>query len=527
MRLGNAMAARRRPVRPRGLPRDVKDLRIALIADTFTFEGLSRECKVFPLTPADWQSELRSSNSHMLLVESCWHGREGEWQGLVQTNSAVLRRVVSAARKIGIPTVFWAKEDPVHWNDFLATARLFDHVFSTDRDCIPRYIAALGHDRVHLLTFAIQPRLHHPIVPAHRVRKAGSFFAGAWYQNFPDRCRQFQELAGGVMRAGPFHVYRRQVPAGQVQDFPSEYAQVLRPGIPYVELGDLYRSYEVGLTINTVTTSSTMFARRAVELMACGTRVFSNRCRALEELFGDLVHCLEGAEDARETADRLFKATNSELNRQWRVRAIRAAHSKHDWHSRIIDLVAAMAPTSAAAMRRRPKIIVISSVASASELSRLLSAINGQEGVDVECRVRQAQPLALPPRVYAIDGQDHARPPSELFGRESLIAPFHPDDSYGSRYLFDLVLGMRFGLGAVVGKACYQVAESDGSGRLVSPELEYRLVHSIALRRSLFSAHAWTGSLADVLNGLEAGQHVAPGLVSMDGFSYVERGALR
>ncbi|MFP3454528.1 DUF3880 domain-containing protein, partial [Bacillus sp. SIMBA_154] len=71
--------------------------------------------------------------------------------------------IVLWCRDHKIPTIFWNKEDPVHFETFLTTAKLFDFVFTTDIDCIHRYKAALGHDRVYLLPFAAQPLVNNPV----------------------------------------------------------------------------------------------------------------------------------------------------------------------------------------------------------------------------------------------------------------------------------------------------------------------------------------------------------------------------
>lgn len=181
-------------------PEEISSLRVGLIADTFTAQGLAPECECVMLSPGGWREQMRLQRPDLLFVESCWRGIDGEWRGQVQTASAPLRRIVSFCRRRRIPTVFWAKEDPTHWDDFLATARLFDWVFTTDSECVPRYIRSLGHERVAVLQFAIQPKLHHPIAIDSSPRVHGAMFAGAWYQNFPKRCEQFVAIADGLMR---------------------------------------------------------------------------------------------------------------------------------------------------------------------------------------------------------------------------------------------------------------------------------------------------------------------------------------
>ncbi|BDZ42873.1 hypothetical protein GCM10025865_21720 [Paraoerskovia sediminicola] len=51
--------------------------------------------------------------------------------------STELRGITRWCRENDVPTVFWNKEDPVHFDLFVATAALFDVVFTTDVDSIP------------------------------------------------------------------------------------------------------------------------------------------------------------------------------------------------------------------------------------------------------------------------------------------------------------------------------------------------------------------------------------------------------
>ncbi len=77
--------------------------------------------------------------------------------------SPELTALVAWCRDEGIPTVFWNKEDPPNYDRFIETARLFDQVFTVDAERIPDYQRDLGHDRVELLPFAAQPRIHNPV----------------------------------------------------------------------------------------------------------------------------------------------------------------------------------------------------------------------------------------------------------------------------------------------------------------------------------------------------------------------------
>jgi hypothetical protein len=157
------------------------ELRIAAICDEFTSRGLLHECHVRFLRPESWRADIAEFSPHVLFVESAWSGLGGSWQGRVCSADPVLLALVAHCRASGIPTIFWNKEDPVHFEDFIGTAAYFDAVCTTDADCIPAYKRDLGHDQVFLMPFAVQPRLHHPLTASPRIE--GTVFAGAWYSN--------------------------------------------------------------------------------------------------------------------------------------------------------------------------------------------------------------------------------------------------------------------------------------------------------------------------------------------------------
>src|SRR5687767_10822686 len=112
-------------------------LRVALIADELTTACLRHECEVREVTPRlNYRYVLSRWKPDLLLVESAWAGHGNCWKYKVasyadhpeRTNER-LRKVVEYARACGVPCVFWNKEDGVHFERFIDSAKLFDHVF--------------------------------------------------------------------------------------------------------------------------------------------------------------------------------------------------------------------------------------------------------------------------------------------------------------------------------------------------------------------------------------------------------------
>ena len=140
---------------------------VAAILDTFTEYSLRHEVDLLLMSPRVWRAQLERTRPVCLLVESAWWGNKGWWRnrivGYEELEDNPLRELLQYCRSVGIPTVFWNKEDPPHFDNFLGAAREFDFVFTSDADCVPRYREVLGHDRIYVLPFAAQPRLHNPV----------------------------------------------------------------------------------------------------------------------------------------------------------------------------------------------------------------------------------------------------------------------------------------------------------------------------------------------------------------------------
>src|SRR5699024_5063414 len=123
----------------------------------FSLLAWTPEFETVLLTPAEWRDQLRETPIDMLLVESAWAGNHGAWQYQLTGSQAPrqdLVELVEYCRNQSIPTVFWNKEDPSHFEDFIDSAKLFDMVFTTDSTLVPKYQEVLGHARVDSLSFA-------------------------------------------------------------------------------------------------------------------------------------------------------------------------------------------------------------------------------------------------------------------------------------------------------------------------------------------------------------------------------------
>src|SRR5699024_3696977 len=259
-------------------------LRVAVILDDFSMLAWSYEFETLALTPGRWREQLAEHPVDLLLVESAWHGNDDAWQYQLtgpSAPSAPLRELLAHCRAFGIPTVFWNKEDPPHFEDFLATARLFDQVFTTDVTLLPRYREELGNHRIAVLPVAAQPAVHNPSRPQHGHQVRDVAFAGMYFAHkSPERRAQMDFLLGGALDASArmdtgLEIFSRFLGDDERYQFPGELAARVVGSLSYDRMLTAYKAYKVFLNVNSVVTSPSMCARRIFEITASGTPVVS------------------------------------------------------------------------------------------------------------------------------------------------------------------------------------------------------------------------------------------------------------
>lgn len=270
--------------------RYTSDLNVACILDEFTTECLSYEVNLTKITQEEWQSQIEDNNIDFLLVESCWRGNNGNWGTLTKGSSGgrKLSPLLQYCKKNNIPTVFWNKEDPPHYDKFGAIARLFDLAITTDINMVDRYKTDFGID-VYPLSFAAQPKVHNPTFIISKLDKA--VFAGSYYGDKPKRCADFNNIMSQLEAAQvDYEIFDRNYNLDIDKFvFPTRYQDHIVGTLPPEDIWKVHKGYKYQVNMNTVQDSSTMFARRVYESLASGTPVISNDSKGMRELFGDLV----------------------------------------------------------------------------------------------------------------------------------------------------------------------------------------------------------------------------------------------
>ena len=275
---------------------------IGVVLDEFSRVAWSYEAPLIHLTPSNWRDQIDSHPIGLILVESAWSGPEGTWSRRIARfgdPDAELVALTSEARRRGISTVFWNKEDPANFAWFAGAAALFDWVFTVDGDTIPSYRDRLGHNRVDVLPFAAQPAIHHQVPDIRRdldIAFAGSYYA----KKHAERRRQMEFLLPAAIPYG-LDIWDRH--AGTHDDrflYPDHLATAVRGSLTYAETLTANHRYKIFLNVNSTSTSPTMCARRVFELLASGTPIVSGPSLAVERWFGDQVSVVRSQGEAGE-----------------------------------------------------------------------------------------------------------------------------------------------------------------------------------------------------------------------------------
>lgn len=339
------------------------------IMDEFTSGCFEEDVNLIQPRPDNWYALAEKYKPELIFIESAWKGNQGSWQYRVAEYAnkpgQEIAQICQYAREKGIPTLFWNKEDPVHHDKFMCTAKLVDHIFTTDAAMKDSYRLKTGNQNVHALPFAAQPALHKPAPLAGR--KPLSCFAGSWYGNrHAERGQAMRWLLEAANKHG-LDIYDRNHGTG-IFPFPDEYKAGIKGSLPYKELCDEYSRYRVFLNVNSVTESPTMFSRRVFELMACGTPIVSTYAQGIENLFEPgavwLVHSQEEADEAIHT----LMTDDAEWRRR-SLAGIREVFSRHTYANRLNDIFERLGLEYR--MPTDPAIVLIAEVHSQVELEVL------------------------------------------------------------------------------------------------------------------------------------------------------------
>ena len=505
-----------------GAQGNAQPLRVACVMDPFTYDAYRHECQLLQLTPAHYLAELEAFQPELLFIESAWRGKDDLWHNKVGHNCEELRGTLQWCKEHGVPTVFWNKEDPVHYETFLNTAKQLDFVFTTDIDCIQRYKGALGHERVYLLPFACQPVVHNPIELYER--KDGFCFAGAYYVRYPERTRDLVNLISELPRLRPLEIFDRNFGKQDANyQFPAEYQPYIVGTLSPAHMDLAYKGYRYGVNLNSIKQSQSMFARRVFELLGSNTLTVSNFSRGLRVLLGDLVITTDNSAHMLNRLKAL--ADNPQHSARLRLAGLRKVMQEHTYAHRLRYVMAKVSGTPQD--DPLPKICIIANALNNAELLALTRHLQRQRYSNIIMKVVvNTGVTATDPRLHLISRtQLNAVTVAELANGAAWVGAMVAQDYYGPHYLLDLALATRYSQANVIGKAAHYVADEHGI-HLHNAGQDYRCASAIAARCALIKPSLLASqTVGDWLHALPSLEYRNPKALASDVFNYCKNAA--
>ena len=425
---------------------DLKQLRISAIMDEFTYKSYKEECLIDQLSTHTWKQQLDAFKPDILFIESAWRGFNDEWDRKVATLSDELLGIIEWCNENNIPTMFWNKEDPIHFQTFINLSQKVDYVFTTDVDCIERYKLFLKHNNVFWLPFAAQTLVNNPI---EKYQREDAFcFAGAYYVKYPERTEDLNNFVGKFSKQKPVVIYdRNYYKDDENYKFPSKFEFFIKGNLPYDEIDKAYKGYNYSINLNSIKQSQSMFARRVFEVLASNTMLVSNYSKGVRSIFGDLVVSSDNAEIILEKLKKGFD--NESYLDHLRLYALRKVMTEHTYEDRIKYIVSKVLKLE---INESYKTAVIAEINSKQDFQKIVSNFNRQKIANKELIILDSKKIITNCKDY-----NFVKDINEFFNlieRKDInhVSYFSTNDYYGEFYLYDLILANKYSNFEVVGK---------------------------------------------------------------------------
>ena len=273
------------------------DLTIGIITDEFMYNYYKDSAHFLAIGHDNYKELVDNAGLDLLMYVSCWRGMyNNDWYG--DELHGEIPGVIRYANDRNITTIFQTIEDPTNYERYLPIAKECDYIFTTDKDCIPKYKVDTGNSNVFLLEYGVNPAFHNPIGMRKKYEesmqskydRSSVFFAGSWMDRYKNRCRDITLIFNGVLDSGTKLVVADRNVEVKLPGykFPKRFRPFVIPAIDHTALQKVHKLFDFNININTVQDSSTMCAMRVYELQALGCLMLSNYSLAVSEIFPGL-----------------------------------------------------------------------------------------------------------------------------------------------------------------------------------------------------------------------------------------------
>lgn len=492
------------------MPKELKDYKIACIFDEFSMTCFREQVQLITFTPENWEEVLSENPPDALIVESAWRGNFGAWEHKIakynNQDQSALHALLHWCQDRDIPTSFWNKEDPIHFEKFIHTAQLFDHIFTTDENMIPKYREVAKKETVYTLPFSAEPKLHNPIkLNKERINKIS--FAGSYYANRHEERRKDMDDMLDIAAEFGLDIYDRNYErnkgARTTFSFPERFDKNVVGTLRYDEIDKAYKGYKVMLNVNSVKWSPTMFSRRVFEGLASGTPILSSYSEGVKKIFKDIVMISENNEELRNNLKEIFGSET--LYRSKSLEGIREVYLHHTYEHRLTFMLSKFGYS---VINNPKEVTVISIIKSKADLDKVIGYFHSQtwnnkklvlfldlfEGyIDILNQYNNENIKS-----FVLSYMEHYERINQIVDT-NFISFFDTNNFYGENFLMDFMIATEYSQADVVGKSNYYYVKNE---KLQENEEdnEYMYVNNLQRNAALINIRIFNGEkLSDIL----------------------------
>lgn len=519
----------------------LSEFKIASIMDEFTFNSFNPEVQLYRLDFHKWKSELLFIQPDLLFIESAWVGNNGQWHRKVayyddeQHND--IRELIKFAKNLNIPVVFWNKEDPVHYDRFIETAKLCNYIFTTDNGRVKQYIKDCGHTNVDSLPFAAQPKNHNPI-KIQKERDPRVSFAGSYYRHHEERSKDMDILLEASKEVG-LVIYDRnyeKTKKGQMPNhkYPERYNPYIKGSLPFNLIDKSYKGYKYMINVNTVKYSETMFSRRVFEGLLSGTPIISTYSLGMKKMFGDIINSSNSIDELRNHLKTLNE--NEELYNKYALRGVREVLLNHTYEKRMMKILNKVGYTT---LSNNTNVYFLAFIESIDELDRYLKIYESQTVLNkklviIHKNIKNYSHFYNTYNTEDIIGIDYNVLKKytnirQLLGK-GFISVLNNDDFYGENYALDLLLAKDYSNADIIGKSMYYKKVKNDI-KIYNKHNDYIFTNNVKVTRSIINVTVFDKfSVESTLQFLEGFVEFdeltpfGPKVFSADSLNYIEDG---
>lgn len=334
------------------------DLNIGIICDEFLYYSL-KDTANFIYLPYEEQLHVQEELDLVLIVSS-WRGLDNSWDYVANPKGRKREKLIELIKMYkenDITTIFYSKEDPVSYNEYLSLAKECDYIFTSARESVEKYKVDTGNENVDYLEFGVNPMYHNPIGKdlSDKYLSKQVTFAGSWMKRFPERNQEALRIFEGVNKTDyqlciiDRH-YERQM---ERYHYPPFLLKNVSATIPHERLMKLHKATMWGINLNSVKNSNTMFANRVYELQAMGNIVISNYNVGVHNKFSNILLV-----NSRKDVENILNSTNLKDQKRLIANGLRKVMLDHTAYHR----VAKIAETIGIDYQiKKPKVLIVGS----------------------------------------------------------------------------------------------------------------------------------------------------------------------